>query len=36
MEVNGIEQNELVKYAELDLSPEIMQALEKKRYEQAT
>jgi ATP-dependent RNA helicase DeaD len=36
MEVNGIEQNEVVKYAELGLTPELMRALEKKQYAQAT
>lgn len=36
MEVNGIEQNEVVKYAELGLAPELMRALEKKQYAQAT
>lgn len=36
MEVNGIEQNGMVQYAELGLSPGMMQALQKKEYEQAT
>ncbi|MDD4510994.1 MAG: DEAD/DEAH box helicase, partial [Oscillospiraceae bacterium] len=35
MEVNGIEQNEMVQYAELGLSPAMMHALQKKEYEQA-
>ncbi len=36
MEINGQVVNEDIKYAELNLSPEIMQALEKKGYVQAT
>ena len=36
MEVNGIEQNGTVQYAELGLSPEIMRALQKSQYIQAT
>ena len=36
MEINGEEVNEIVRYDELKLSPEIMRALEKKGYVQAT
>ncbi len=36
MEINGIEQNEVVQYAELGLSPAIMRVLQKKHYKQAT
>ena len=36
MEINGEEVNEIVRYDELKLSPEILRALEKKGYVQAT
>lgn len=36
MEINGIERNEIVRYSELSLSPEIMQALDAKGFEEAT
>ena len=36
MEINGEEVNEIVRYDDLKLSPEIMRALEKKGYVQAT
>ena len=36
MEINGEEVNEIVRYDELKLSPEIMRALEKNGYVQAT
>ena len=36
MEINGEHVNEIVNYAQLDLSPEIMKAIDKKGYVQAT
>ena len=36
MEINGEQVNEIVQYADLNLSPEVMRALEKKGYVQAT
>ena len=36
MEINGEQVNEVVRYDELELSPEIMKAIEKKGYVQAT
>ena len=36
MEINGEQVNEIVNYAQLDLSPEIMKAIDKKGYVQAT
>ena len=36
MEINGIEHNETVRYDSLNLSPELLAALEKKGYEVAT
>ena len=36
MEINGIEHNEQVRYDSLNLSPELLSALEKKGYEVAT
>ena len=36
MEINGQTINDVVEYAQLDLSPEIMRAIEKKGYVQAT
>ena len=36
MEVNGIEQNEIIRYDQLDLSKEMMRALNKKKYTYAT
>lgn len=36
MEINGIEKNEAVRYEELHLSDEVMQALGKKGFEVAT
>ncbi len=36
MEINGEQVNEIVNYAQLDLSPEIMKAIDKKGYIQAT
>ena len=36
MEINGEQVNEIVNYAQLDLSPEIMKVIDKKGYVQAT
>ena len=36
MEINGTSVNESVRYAQLDLSPALMRAIEKKGYVQAT
>ena len=36
MEINGQTVNEQVKYADLGLSPELMRAIDKKGYVQAT
>ena len=36
MEINGEQVNEVVRYAQLELSPELMRAIEKKGYVQAT
>ena len=36
MEINGEQVNEIVNYSELDLSPEMMRAIEKKGYARAT
>ena len=36
MEINGEQVNEIVRYDQLGLSPEIMRALDKKGYIQAT
>ena len=36
MEINGEQVNEVVRYDQLELSPELMRAIEKKGYVQAT
>ena len=36
MEINGEQVNETVRYADLHLSPEVMRAIDKKGYVQAT
>ena len=36
MEINGQEVNQILNYADLNLSPEIMRAIEKKGFVQAT
>ena len=36
MEINGEQVNEIVNYADLGLSPEVMRAIDKKGYVQAT
>ena len=36
MEINGEQVNEVVNYADLGLSPEVMKAIDKKGYVQAT
>ena len=36
MEINGEQVNEVVRYDQLELSPDLMRAIEKKGYVQAT